>query len=104
MTTAGSMDSVPAALDDERHEPYQQRPRQENIGVQERDAEELGGTREQREQRVVEKERAQEEQRDQPLPLEPAHQSRLTPDVSRVTPFCRAARESPDSRASRRPA
>src|SRR3979409_529956 len=56
-------------LDHERHQSDQQRPGGEDIGIEHRHAERFGGHVEQRQDRVVEQQAAEDEQRDQALLL-----------------------------------
>src|SRR5687768_4227637 len=59
--------SVAAAFDGEGHERDQKRPHEEHVYVDQRNAGDLDRTREQGEQRIVEQECAEQEQRDQAL-------------------------------------
>src|SRR5215831_17603160 len=77
--------SRPTPLDDERHERDHECPRGEDVGVDERDAEQRGGLVEQRENRIVEEQEPQYAERHQPLGLRllPVHRatSRARPDA-----------------------
>src|SRR5215212_7147754 len=78
--------SVARTLDDERHQRDEERPGKENINVQQRDAQHRGRSGEEREERVVQRETAQQEKRDQTLSLEARfHHARPSAPAARTS-------------------
>ena len=62
--------SVSAAFDHVSHEGDEQRPHEEDVNIEQRDTEHAVRAAEEREEGVVEQQAAEQERRDQPLPLE----------------------------------